>query len=952
MFFELYLSRLRATFFMKNILFVFLFCFGYLQSALAQIDTVFWFAAPHTWVNTAQNFHIPVQFIVSNPNATAASVTVTMPANAGFMPIITTVPAGGVSFVNLTPFNAQIIHDVPNTVLNRGLKVSSSLPVQVTYEVVSGFCECNPEIFTLKGNSGLGQLFYIPFQQSWPNDNLYAPQPVASFDIVATEDSTLVDILPTTALVGRAAGVTFQVLLNRGQSYSATAATHLAGQRPSGSRVTSNKPISITVKDDLVRPQGGFCADLTGDQLVPVTGYSKEFVLIRGALNIPDVIVIIPSVTGVPVLANGISLGLSVAGVPIYTSSTSPTTYISSAEPILVSHFSGFTCEIGNAIVPGLSCINGTEFQIPRRNMRTFRLHIVVAAGGQAGFRFNNLVGLFSTVSWLPVPGTGNAYYYADISLNTTQLPPLQVAKISNVSHPFVIGVLHGFYTEGTRYAFYSNFSQIQPISIVSNKPDGRFCIGDTAILTTNSNDTVLWTRPNGLQQSTSQLMISSFNLVDTGWYFINSNIGCGPQIDSIYLSLISPGQVSISLLGNDTICLGDSVQLLLSRSGALQQVEFADANGNFSVVLTNSIPLFNSGNYYVRWVDSCGVRDSTAVVRIVVIDPQDPDIQLSGISICDDDSIRLVIRNYSPVGTYYLSNPSGSVIVLTDSVRFLIASGGYSLVYVVGNCSSSVVSFTINGGVANFGNIIVLPDSILCEGDSVTLFIPQSAMGYQWFLNGTIIPGGTDSILKSAGRGLFEIEIRIQNPCVDTILRLTKLVINREIEAAFVASPRKGARPLRVSFTNNSSGANAYEWLINDSVFSTQRDFSFQFDLPGFYHIRLLAFDSVSGCFDSTSLQIQVLDTLLIFIPNAFTPNGDGTNERFRVYGEGFTDGFLAIYNRWGQLVFESSNWEEGWDGTINGAPAESGVYVYLFEYIPSVGERGIRSGMLKLVK
>jgi gliding motility-associated-like protein len=933
--------------------FVFLlWVLGGVKSASGQIDTVFWFAAPHTWVNTTQNFHIPVQFIVSNPNATAASVTVTMPANAGFVPILTTVPAGGVSFVNLTPFNAQIIHDVPNTVINRGLKVSSTLPVQVTYEVVSGFCECNPEIFTLKGNSGLGQLFYIPFQQSWPNDNLYTPQPVASFDIVATEDSTLVDILPSAALVGRPANVQFQVLLNRGQSYSATAATHLLGQRPSGSRVNSNKPIAITVKDDLVRPSGGFCADLAGDQLVPVASYSKEYVVIRGSLNIPDIIVIIPSVSGIPIFANGVSLGISIAGFPIYTSSTSPTTYLSSSEPFLVSHFSGFTCEIGNAIIPGVTCINGTEFQVPRRNSRAFRLQIVVPAGGQGGFRFNGAVGLFGAVTWTAVAGTANAFYYADVAVSTAQLPALQVGRVTNLTHPFIIGVLHGFHTEGARYAFYSNFGQNQPVNILSNNPDGRYCLGDTVLLTINTNDTVLWTRPSGMQFNSNRLEISSFSLADTGWYAVSGLSGCGPQIDSIYLSLIPPGQVSISLSGSDTICQGDTVQLLLSRTGAFQLVEFVDGNGNASSIQNDSIPLFNTGNYYVRWIDSCGVSDSTTALQIVVLAAQTPDIQLSGVSICDDDSIRLLIRNFSAIGTYELTIPSGASIVLTDSVRFLLASGGYSLVHIVGTCRSSVVFFNINGGVANFGNVVALPDTLLCEGDSVTLFIPQEALSYQWFLNGAIIPNETDSVLTSTGRGFFEIEVRIQNPCVDTTIRLSRLVMNRQIEAVFDANPRKGARPLSVSFTNNSIGANTYVWLINDSVFSMQRDFSFVFDFPGFYHVQLLAYDSLSGCFDSTSLQIQVLDTLLIFIPNAFTPNGDGTNERFRVYGEGFTDGILAIYNRWGQLVFETTNWEEGWDGYMNGVPAESGVYVYLFQYIPSVGEGGIRSGVLKLVK
>lgn len=951
MFASLYLSRLRATFFMRLYFVFLLWVLGGVQSASGQIDTAFWFAAPHTWVS-AQNFHIPVQFIVSNPNPTAVTVTVEMPANPGFVPIVTSVAAGSFAFINMTPFNAQIIHDVPNAVVNRGIKISASQPVQATYEVVSGFCECNPEIFTLKGSSGLGQLFYVPFQQSWPNDNAYAPQPVASFDIVATEDSTLVDILPTTALVGRAAGVQFQILLNRGQSYSATAATHLFGQRPSGSRVTSNKPVAITVKDDLVRPQGQLCADLSGDQLVPVTSYSKEYVVIRGSLNIPDVIIIVPSVSGVPVLVNGTSIGVSTAGVPMYTSSASPVTYITSTEAILVSHFSGFSCELGNAILPGLSCISGTSFQVPRRNNRAFRLQIVVPAGGQSNFRFNGVVGLFGSVTWLPVPGTSGAYFYADVPVTTAQLPALQVGTVSNTTHPFVLGLLHGFLTEGTRYAYYSNFSQDLPPNIVSNQPNGRFCLGDSALLTINPSDSLTWTLPNGLQQVTDRIEIPSFSIADTGWYRINKTGVCGPQIDSIYLALIAPGQVNAALAGNDSICAGDSVLLLLTQSGALQQVELVTGNGVVLPVQSDSIPLFDAGSYYVRWLDSCGVQDSIAAIQITVVAPQTPDIQLSGISICDDDSIRLLIRNFVSTGYYQLVHPNGAISNLTDSALFLLASGGYSIVHIIGNCSSAVVTFSVDGGVANFGGIMVLPDSVLCEGEPVTLFIPQQGSSYQWYLNGASLPAATDSILISTQRGLFEVEVRVQNACVDTTLRLSVLIVDHEIEAAFSLNPRKGARPLAVNSTNVSTGANRYVWLIGDSIIGSQVDLSMLLEVPGFYNIKLIAMDSLTGCVDSMDLTIQVLDTLLIFIPNAFTPNGDGVNDRFLVIGEGFTDGLLSIFNRWGQLVFETTNWEQGWDGTMNGQPVESGFYVYMFRYMPSVGEGGIRSGMLKLLK
>jgi gliding motility-associated-like protein len=72
------------------------------------------------------------------------------------------------------------------------------------------------------------------------------------------------------------------------------------------------------------------------------------------------------------------------------------------------------------------------------------------------------------------------------------------------------------------------------------------------------------------------------------------------------------------------------------------------------------------------------------------------------------------------------------------------------------------------------------------------------------------------------------------------------------------------------------------------------------------------------------------VYEKPVLFIPNAFSPNGDGVNDVFYVYGSGFKEFYLAIFNRWGQLVFEAEDPRSGWNGTLNGKEMEQAVYVY----------------------
>ena len=79
-----------------------------------------------------------------------------------------------------------------------------------------------------------------------------------------------------------------------------------------------------------------------------------------------------------------------------------------------------------------------------------------------------------------------------------------------------------------------------------------------------------------------------------------------------------------------------------------------------------------------------------------------------------------------------------------------------------------------------------------------------------------------------------------------------------------------------------------------------------------------------------STSNYAEVLPPLSIYIPSAFTPNGDGLNDTFGVKGEGIKNYHILIYNRWGEVIFESTEARKQWDGRYKGRPVEQGVYVY----------------------
>lgn len=145
-----------------------------------------------------------------------------------------------------------------------------------------------------------------------------------------------------------------------------------------------------------------------------------------------------------------------------------------------------------------------------------------------------------------------------------------------------------------------------------------------------------------------------------------------------------------------------------------------------------------------------------------------------------------------------------------------------------------------------------------------------------------------------------------------------------------------QGSSPLVVQFMANANPADPvyYEWHIynvNDTMnYQRYSDavLNYTFKESGEYVAKVMV--NTSECTFSDTLNIKVLDSFLD-VPNVFTPNGDGINDEFRVAYKSLAEFEIWIYNRWGRLVYHSTDPGKGWDGNINGRPAAVGTYYYV---------------------
>ena len=186
-------------------------------------------------------------------------------------------------------------------------------------------------------------------------------------------------------------------------------------------------------------------------------------------------------------------------------------------------------------------------------------------------------------------------------------------------------------------------------------------------------------------------------------------------------------------------------------------------------------------------------------------------------------------------------------------------------------------------------------------------------------------------------------------------------ICVNETPLAAFDASSTVvETSDANITFTNSSIGASSYSWDFGDES-TISNDVSPQHDYAtadfGNYLVTLIA-TTPMGCVDTAYKTIQVSEYLLFFIPNTFTPDGNDFNQTFKPI---FTAGFdpfsytLSIYNRWGEIVWESYDAAVGWDGTygLNGIAVQDDVYIYniTFGYKDSAKKERI-NGHIVLIK
>ena len=216
---------------------------------------------------------------------------------------------------------------------------------------------------------------------------------------------------------------------------------------------------------------------------------------------------------------------------------------------------------------------------------------------------------------------------------------------------------------------------------------------------------------------------------------------------------------------------------------------------------------------------------------------------------------------------------------------------------------------------------------------------------------------GSIDHIYANAGLYAVSLTVTNANGCSTTATYVDYINVYEQPIAAFSFGNGYDVLNQVVHFDNTSVNATSYEWNFGDfSALSSATDPVHNFPSlgSGNYVVTLIAMNGV--CFDTVQHIVKIEDVLIYYIPNTFTPDGNSVNQTFQpVFSSGFDpyDFEMLIFNRWGEIIFESYDVNIGWDGTYNGVMVQDGTYTWKVEFKELMSDkRHIDTGHVNLIR
>ncbi|UTW60983.1 gliding motility-associated C-terminal domain-containing protein [bacterium SCSIO 12741] len=474
--------------------------------------------------------------------------------------------------------------------------------------------------------------------------------------------------------------------------------------------------------------------------------------------------------------------------------------------------------------------------------------------------------------------------------------------------------------------------------TITFTQPRYEICAGDSIQIDTTSTTggitSYSWSPATNIS---SPFIANPFVFPSTSTVYTVTITGGNNCQDTAQVEIDVTTRLNVDAGVDTSACKGDLIQL--QATGAVNYTWTPSAGLNDHQIANPVATIDSTIKYVVMGTDNKGCQGSDS---LIITMNSSPTADAGGPFIICTDTVTSIQLGGNPsgpaTGRYswsspeVLNNPSSPNPITT----FTQNRTYYMLVVdTVSNCSASDSTEVVIYGFS------VTAEDIECNGDSSQLKVTKqrgtAPYTYLWtpstnLSNDTI----ANPVARPSSTTSYQVVVTDQNGCKDSTS--ATVFINNAVIADFDVVVHANCDQALAVTNNRSSNADNYLWYVDGSRFSTDYDVQVPMSFNGVHTITLVASNNGS-CRDSSSQTQNVLafdDYFNGNIPNVFTPDGDGINDVFDIQlGQRLEQcSNISIYNRWGELLFESVENHHTWDGrTFTGEECVSGTYFYVLE-------------------
>jgi gliding motility-associated-like protein len=392
---------------------------------------------------------------------------------------------------------------------------------------------------------------------------------------------------------------------------------------------------------------------------------------------------------------------------------------------------------------------------------------------------------------------------------------------------------------------------------------------------------------------------------------------------------------------------------------------DFGDltSNGDTSQIYTPSYNYPDTGKYVITLIVGGGNVCADTFSRVVNVQDATMKADFNAVydRCVDSTQVQLIDQSSNPnstVSSWRWIFWDGTIDSTQNPTNTIFGQENYQIILIAGSENGcydlkvdTISSYPVNISTTSFTQI--------CRGGEMFLEVfnldSTDNLTYQWLPESEIIVGQNSNkpIVAPILTTDFWVTATNQHGCTttDTLTVQTSnifppLAIQSSADSTFPGEP--------IQLTATFDGNYLYDWLTDSSL--SANGIHNPIATPYVPTIYTLLIEDENGCRNIASIPILIrqfeCELPYIFIPNAFTPNNDGNNDEFFVRANSITKVYLAVYNRWGQRVFETRDLNQGWDGTFNGMPLEPDVFGYYLEIDCFNGLKQFKKGNVALIR